>query len=147
MGGPGVYPLQPDGVMNVGQNRRSWPPSPGEDRYRRGIYTFFWRSTPHPALMVFDAPTAMESCTQRLRSNTPLQALVLLNDPSFVEAARAFAQRVLHEEKDDGARISSAFQRATSRRPEAEEVALLRGYLEEQRAVYRADPESAAALS
>ncbi len=87
IGGPSVFPPQPDGVMNLGQMRREWKTSTGPDRYRRGMYTFFWRATPHPLFTLFDAPDGTRSCTRRLRSNTPLQALTLLNDEAFVECA------------------------------------------------------------
>src|SRR5438876_679388 len=97
MGGPSVNPPQPDGVMTLGQSKHPWKPSAGEDRYRRGIYTQFYRATPHPALNVFDAPDAFSACTRRLRSNTPLQALTLLNDRQFYELAQALAARVLRE--------------------------------------------------
>ena len=71
--------------MNLGQSRRPWKPSQDDNRYRRGLYTFFWRATPHPALTVFDAPDGFSSCTRRIRSNTPLQALVLWNDEQFTK--------------------------------------------------------------
>ena len=85
VGGPGVFPPQPEGVMNLGQMRRTWTADTGPGRHRRGMYTFFWRATPHPLFTVFDAPDGTRSCTRRLRSNTPLQALTLLNDESFSE--------------------------------------------------------------
>lgn len=119
IGGPPVYPPIPDGVMNLGQVRRGWNVSKGEDRYRRGLYTFVYRATPPPSLNVFDAPDGQSSCTRRLRSNTPLQALTLLNDASFFEFAQTLQQRI----ETDG--IESAFQRCTSRKPTPEEVALL----------------------
>ena len=81
--------------MTLGQMKRDWTPSAGPDRYRRGLYTFFWRATPHPSLIVFDAPDATQACTRRIRSNTPLQALTLLNDEAFVEFAQALAARLL----------------------------------------------------
>src|SRR5947199_8760203 len=73
--------------MTQGQLKREWKASPGEDRYRRGIYNHFWRATPHPALAVFDAPDGFTACTRRLRSHTPLQELTLLNDRQFYEYA------------------------------------------------------------
>ncbi|MCA9430840.1 MAG: DUF1553 domain-containing protein, partial [Candidatus Omnitrophica bacterium] len=85
--GPSVFPPLPDGVMDLGQKKRDWNADTGADRYRRGLYTFFWRATPHSFLMTFDAPNAMGTCTRRVRSNTPLQALTLLNDQAFVEMA------------------------------------------------------------
>ena len=91
VGGPSVFPPQPAGVMTLGQMKREWTPSTGPDRYRRGLYTFFWRATPHPSLIVFDAPDGTQACTRRIRSNTPLQALTLLNDEAFFEFARALA--------------------------------------------------------
>ena len=122
MGGPPVYPPQPDGVMNLGQIKRAWKASEGEDRYRRGIYTQFWRATPHPALAVFDAPDGFSACTRRLRSNTPLQALTLLNDRQFYEFARALADRLLNEgPRTDAARLDDAFRLCLARPPAAEE--------------------------
>ncbi len=84
IGGPSVFPPQPEGVMTLGQMKRPWVADVGPNRYRRGLYTFFWRATPNPFLTTFDAPGGVQSCTRRLRSNTPLQALTLLNDPAFI---------------------------------------------------------------
>ncbi len=119
LGGPPVYPPQPDGVMKQGQvQNRSWMPSTGEDRYRRALYTHFWRATPHPALAVFDAADGFSACTRRLRSNTPLQALTLLNDQQFFEFAGALAKRVQAEVADDlPAQIDRAFQLCVARKP------------------------------
>jgi mono/diheme cytochrome c family protein len=121
LGGPPVYPPQPDGVMSLGQVKREWKASTGEDRYRRGLYTHFWRATPHPALAVFDAADGFSSCTRRLRSNTPLQALTLLNDQQFYEFAEGLADRVLRERS--GAplpeQLEHAFRLSTARRPSA----------------------------
>ena len=88
LGGPSVFPPQPDGVMTLGQMKREWKADTGADRYRRGVYTFFWRATPFPFLTTFDAPGSQQACTRRMRSNTPLQALTLLNDPAMVEIAK-----------------------------------------------------------
>jgi hypothetical protein len=124
IGGPGVFPPQPDGVMNLGQSSREWKPSAGPDRFRRGLYTFFWRATPHPALTVFDAPDAFSTCTRRLRSNTPLQALTLLNDAAFSELARALADRVTRE-APASTRLDYAFQLCLARLPSHAERARL----------------------
>ena len=97
LGGPSVFPPQPDGVMTLGQMKRPWVADVGPNRFRRGLYTYFWRATPHPFLTTFDAPIGVQSCTRRLRSNTPLQALTLLNDPAYFEIARALAERILTE--------------------------------------------------
>src|SRR5205814_4788017 len=85
------------------QVKRPWVPSAGAARYRRGLYTHFWRAAPHPALTTFDAPDAGTSCTRRNRSNTPLQALTLLNDRGFAEYAYGLAARLLSEGKTDPA--------------------------------------------
>ena len=95
IGGPSVFPPQPEGVFRLTQIQREWKPSDGPDRYRRGMYTHFWRSAPYPALTVFDAPEATTACTHRNRSNTPLQALTLLNDQAFFELAQGLAIRIL----------------------------------------------------
>ncbi len=119
LGGPPVYPPIPEGVMSLGQVKRAWPVSQGADRYRRGLYTFVFRATPPPGLSVFDAPDGFSTCTRRLRSNTPLQALTLLNDAAFVEFAKALEQIL----RTDG--LDTAFRRCTGRLPSAEEKATL----------------------
>jgi hypothetical protein len=119
IGGPPVFPPIPDGVMSQGQVRRSWTVSKGEDRYRRGLYTFLYRATPPPSLSVFDAPDGFSSCTRRNRSNTPLQSLTLMNDAAFFEFAEAL-KGVIEEEG-----MESAFRRCTARRPSAQELAIL----------------------
>ncbi|WP_435018611.1 PSD1 and planctomycete cytochrome C domain-containing protein [Tundrisphaera sp. TA3] len=135
VGGPSVFPPQPDGVMTLGQMRREWKPDDGPDRYRRGLYTYFWRATPHPLLMVFDAPDATRSCTRRPRSNTPLQALTLLNDPAFIEFARALADRVIREAPaDDAARIDRAFRLCLARDPSESEAGRLAALLDQGKA-------------
>jgi hypothetical protein len=122
LGGPSVFPPQPAGVMTLGQVKRDWKPSSGGDRYRRGMYTFFWRATPHPGLMVFDSADGFSTCTRRIRSNTPLQALTLLNDEAFYECAHALAQRIAREGPDDDAqRVDYGFQLCLSRKPSADE--------------------------
>jgi hypothetical protein len=119
VGGPPVYPPQPDGAMNLGQVQRKWQTSTGSDRYRRSLYTFTFRAVPPPLLNVFDAPEGVQSCTRRLRSNTPLQALTLMNDAGLFELAERLAEII----EADG--IEAAFRRCTSRRPEASELAVL----------------------
>ena len=119
IGGPPVFPPIPDGVMSLGQVKRVWSTSKGPDRTRRGLYTFTYRVTPPPAFAVFDAPDGLASCTRRNRSNTPLQALTLLNDPAFFEAAQALAGVI---EKEG---LASAFVRCTSRQPVPAELAVL----------------------
>ena len=98
VGGPSVYPPQPEGLWQAAFNgQRTWTTSKGEDRYRRGLYTFWRRTVPYPSMATFDAPSR-EICTvRRVRTNTPLQAFVTLNDPVYVEAAQALARRIVAE--------------------------------------------------
>ena len=147
IGGPGVFPPQPDGVMNLGQSKREWKPSAGTDRYRRGMYTFFWRATPHPALMVFDSADGFSTCTRRLRSNTPLQALTVLNDEAYFEFAQALAVRILKDgPKTDTARIEHAFRLCLSRPPKLDEKQRLLELLNKERAAFDASPMEATAI-
>ena len=140
VGGPGVYPPQPEGIYAFTQQRKFWPATEGADRYRRGMYTYFWRSSPYPFLMTFDAPDANATCTRRIRSNTPLQALTLANDRSFVEMAQALGDRVLKERHStDADRIASAFRLALVREPQAREVTTLTKFLQAQRAAVKAE--------
>jgi hypothetical protein len=130
VGGPSVFPDQPDGVWDNPYSKDKWTLSDGEDRYRRSLYTFVRRTAPYPMLTTFDAPSR-EFCTvRRVRTNTPLQALTLLNDPAFVAAARALADRTLREAgPEPEARAVYVFRLATARRPSAAELApLLRFY-------------------
>jgi hypothetical protein len=117
VGGASVYPPIPDGAMAVTQVKRPWPTATGPDRYRRGMYTFFYRSIPHPGLALFDAPDATTACTRRIRSNSPLQALTLLNDEAYVEFAQALAARVVKEVRAKDDRIDYAFLLALGRKP------------------------------
>ncbi|MBL9206953.1 MAG: PSD1 domain-containing protein [Opitutaceae bacterium] len=145
LGGPPVFPPQPDGVMNLGQSRRAWIPSTGDDRHRRGLYTHFWRATPHPAAAVFDAPDAFSACTRRIRSNTPLQALTLLNDQQFIEFAEALAARVLQEGgNDDTGRLDLAFRLCLSRPPTATERSRLLELLRQIQSPQNGEPAGSA---
>jgi hypothetical protein len=133
IGGPSVFPPQPQGVYAFTQISRNWEASIGLDRYRRGLYTYFWRSAPHPDLTVFDAPDALSACTRRNRSNTPLQALTLLNDEGFFEIAQALAGRILGEsKKEDGERIVHAFRLCLGRQPSDRERQVLERLLHRQ---------------
>ncbi len=124
IGGPSVFPPQPEGVTAVGQVKREWVTSTGPDRYRRGLYTWIWRASPHPLLAVFDAPEGFTTCTRRLRSNTPLQALTLLNDAGFVELAQALAARI-QREAAGADRWRQAFQLCLGRPPHPAELTRL----------------------
>jgi hypothetical protein len=146
-GGPSVFPPQPNGVMTLGQVKRDWKPSAGPDRFRRGIYTFFWRATPHPALMVFDSADGFSTCTRRVRSNTPLQALTLLNDDAFYEFAQHLAARVLKERlTTDAARMDLAFRLCLSRTPDPAEKQRLLHLLDQELEALEKSPEEAAAV-
>ena len=142
MGGAPVYPPIPEGVMSLGQVKRAWPLSKGSDCYRRGIYTFIFRATPPPALSVFDAPDGFSTCTRRIRSNTPLQALTLLNDSAYVEFAQALAARLIKEAKTDDARITHAYQLCLSRPPLDRERQALFRLLDAERKAGSAEPQA-----
>lgn len=148
IGGPSVKPYQPAGYWSyLNFPKREWENDHGAGQYRRGLYTYWQRTFLHPSLAAFDA-TSREECTaDRPRSNTPQQALVLLNDPTFVEAARAFATRIL---KDGGQstteRLRFAFQRALTRSPQANEVDELVKLLDHQQRDYAIDPAAAKLL-
>jgi mono/diheme cytochrome c family protein len=146
MGGPSVYPPIPDGALAVSFRSRSvWPASAGEDRYRRGLYTFWKRSAPFPSMTVFDAPNADFACTRRARSTSPLQALTTLNDAAFVEAAQALALRVWREGGgDDRARMIYAFRLCVAREPDAYELERLLALLKKQQT--RFDGKTAASV-
>jgi mono/diheme cytochrome c family protein len=145
IGGPSVYPPLPDGVMTLGQTKREWTASTGVDRYRRGMYTFFWRATPHPSLTVFDAPDATSTCTRRPKSNTPLQSLTLLNDQGFFELAQDLAMRVL-KEAPKNAQVDYAFQLCVARKASAAERQRIQKLLDQQMDSYEAAPEEAKLL-
>ena len=147
IGGKGVYPPQPEGVYAFTQVNKKWKADAGPNRYRRGMYAYFWRSQPFPALMTFDFPESNVTCTRRVRSNTPLQALTLANDVSFLETSRAMAKRILAEASpDDEARIRYAFRLCVAREPSSLERRRLESLIWQQREAFRADKPAAAAL-
>jgi hypothetical protein len=144
IGGRSVFPDQPDGVWDNPYSKDKWTLSEGEDRYRRSLYTFIRRTAPHPMLTTFDAPSR-ELCTvRRVRTNTPLQALTLLNDPAAFAAAQSLAGRVLREAAPEPeARAAHAFRLATARRPSASELAPLVRFYRDEVARYAADETAA----
>lgn len=143
IGGPSVYPPQPDGVYAFTQRKKSWRTSRGEDRYRRGIYTFFYRSAPYPMLTTFDAPKFNQTCTRRDRSNTPLQALTVANAEAMVEIAQALAARVLHEEATTNERLTRMFRLCFARVPREREAEVLTHFYKSQQKRYQANPKLA----
>jgi hypothetical protein len=138
VGGQSVFPPQPEGLYVVTQTKKSWPENQGPDRFRRGLYIHFWRSSPYPLLPTFDAPDGNTTCTRRARSNTPLQALTLANDRVFAEIAEELARRIVIESPNDpAARIRRAFEICLSREPNAAEEVRLAAFLDVQRSTLR----------
>jgi hypothetical protein len=152
VGGPSVFPYQPKGVWEeiaYGDvySAQTYHQDQGENLYRRSLYTFWKRTAPPPALATFDAPDREKCTARRPRTNTPLQALVLMNDPTFVEAARALAQRmILEAARDHGKRIEHGFRLAVARKPTSRERHWLRDLAEKHTSDYRKDPAAAEAL-
>jgi hypothetical protein len=148
IGGPSVRPYQPDGYWeNLNFPVRNYEASEGEDQYRRGVYTWWQRSFLHPSLLAFDAPPREECTADRTRSNIPQQALALLNDPTYVEAARVFAARILQEGGEDvTSRIHWAWRQALARSPRADEMETVKALLEKHRVEYQHDSAAAEAL-
>jgi hypothetical protein len=148
IGGPSVRPYQPDGYWeNLNFPARNWNASTGESQYRRGLYTWWQRMFLHPSLLAFDASSREECTAERTRSNIPQQALALLNDPSYVEAARALAVRVLHESPgDDASRITWLWLEALQRPPNEQEKTSLLTLLEKHRAEFHTDFPAAQAF-
>ncbi len=151
IGGPSVRPPQPDGVYAFTQNRKNWTTAAGTERFRRALYTQFYRSAPYPLFTTFDAPDFQTVCTRRQRSNTPLQSLTLANDPAFLEIAQGLAARLVRDVPGEfaatlDARLRHAFALCFSRPPNATELAALRSYVERQVQGFASQPASAAAL-
>jgi hypothetical protein len=147
IGGKSVKPYQPAKYwQHLNFPQREWENSKGAELYRRGLYTFWCRSFPHPAMTAFDAPSREECTAERSRSNTPQQALVLLNDPVYVEASRVFAANTSRQPADDAGKLDWAWRHATGRAPTDAERDILTRLLQSQLARYTADPESAKLL-
>lgn len=149
LGGPAVKPYQPAGLWKevTYDSDSTYIPDGGPSLYRRSLYTFWKRQSPPPNMLVFDAPTRETCAVQRSRTNTPLQALALMNDPTFVEASRKLAERMMTESVDRASdRIVFAFHAATARRPTADEVHILWDAYRQQRDVYKNDQGAAAKL-
>ncbi len=149
MGGPSVYPYQPSGMWQAAFNgQRSWTESPGEDKFRRGLYTFWRRTVPYPSMAAFDAPSREICAVRRIRTNTPLQAFVTMNDPVYVEISQAFARRI---HADGGstpeARAAYALKLVLCRIPDAGQVAEVVKLYESELDHYRSHPQEAAELA
>jgi hypothetical protein len=149
LGGRSAKPYEPPGLWEAVSynNAQKYVPDEGEGQYRRSLYTNWKRQSPPPNMLIFDAPTREFCVVRRPRTNTPLQALALLNDPQFVEASRAFADRILREGgKTTESRLAYAFRLATARKPSADELRILSQTLEAQRAAFGSNPDSARQL-
>jgi hypothetical protein len=146
IGGKSVMPQQPEGLWKSTYNATKWITAPGEDRYRRGLYTFWKRTTPYPSMITFDAGSREVCQVRRIHTNTPLQALVTLNDPVYLEAATGLAKRMTGDAKDDKAKAERGLRLALIRpAKEAEINAILEAHqaaLEE----FKANPDSAKAF-
>ena len=149
IGGPSVFPPQPDGLWQAAFNgERTWATSPGTDRHRRALYTFWRRTVPYPSMATFDAPSR-ELCTvKRTRTNTPLQALVTMNDPVYVEAAQALARRIVAEGgKTPDQRVRFALRLVLARPAADAQAAPLVNLYRSERAHYAGDLAAARALA
>ena len=147
IGGPSVHPPQPAGVYSFTQNVKVWPETTGPDRYRRTMYTMFYRSAPYPLMTTFDSPEFSTVCTRRSRSNTPLQALAIANDPMFFEQAQLLTVRLLKETPNSGTDPSQLLQRlfrlCLIRQPSEHELAVLNQYLQSEQTRYSQNAEIA----
>ncbi len=148
-GGPSVFPPQPAGLWQAAFNgERTWTDSKGEDRYRRGLYVFWRRTVPYPSMATFDAPSREICAIKRVRTNTPLQSFVTMNDPVYVEAAQALARRIVREGGADvAARVRYALQLCQCRPPRPEQAEPLRSLYEAELVRYRNDRQAAASLA
>src|SRR6185437_14674572 len=148
IGGPSVRPPQPPGISELTYaNSARWVESKGADRYRRGLYIWFQRTSPYPMLMTFDAPDSNVCCVRRERSNTPLQALTLLNDTVFVECARTLGRRIAVRTGGTEDRLRYAFRLCLTREPTAHELSRLSRLFEQLRTLCRQNPKEAARLT
>jgi mono/diheme cytochrome c family protein len=148
LGGPSVFPYQPEGVWDRPYNDDKWEESKGEDAYRRSVYTFIRRTSPYPSWTTFDAPTR-EFCTvRRVRTNTPLQALTTLNDPAFFAAAQALGRKILEDGGPDAAaRATYGFRRCLTRRPTAPELDRILAYYRHEVAYFQNEPKAASLVA
>ena len=147
IGGESVKPYQAPGLWpEVFGGGRDWRKDEGADQYRRGLYVYWKRRVPYPSMVAFDATKGETCIARRPETNTPTQALVLLNNPVYVEAAKMLGQRMFEASEEDAARLALGFRLCTSRTPSEQELAILTSLLEEQRELYADDEESAKAL-
>jgi cytochrome c553 len=150
IGGPSVKPYQPDGMWEASTSGRgllaTYRQDHGEDLYRRGLYTFIKLTVPPPSMIIFDGSNRDQCEVRRLRTNTPLQALVMMNDPHVLEASRVLAARLLSETSTEQEKIEKAFRLIVCRRPTSEELSILAGYFDEEKKQFSETPQKAEAL-
>ncbi|MEM9888976.1 MAG: PSD1 and planctomycete cytochrome C domain-containing protein [Bacteroidota bacterium] len=150
IGGPSVKPYQPDGIWEVATSGRGtlaeYVQDHGEDLYRRGMYTFIKRTVPPPSMLMFDASNRDQCEVQRLNTNTPLQALVMLNDPQVLEASRVLAEKLMQDENTVAEKIEFAFQKIVCRKITAEEQGILEDYFASEFTYFKSEPEAATNL-
>ena len=149
IGGPSVFPPQPEGLWQAAFNgQRTWATSQGSDKYRRALYTFWRRTVPYPSMATFDAPSREICAIKRVRTNTPLQAFVTLNDPVYVEAAQALARRIVREGGSNlEDRVRYALQLCLCRPPRSEQVEQLIELYQGELVRYQKNREAAVALA
>ncbi len=144
IGGPSVKPYQPPGLWELATSGRgllaTYKQDHGSKLYRRGMYTFIKRTVPPPAMMIFDASNRDQCEVKRSRTNTPLQALIMMNDPTILEASVALADQLVQKNEKSEAAVTDAFLRIINRRPDKQEQAILLEYLGEQQAWFKANP-------
>lgn len=147
IGGPSVKPYQPKGLWEGATSGRGtltvYRQDKGEDLYRRGMYTFIKLTVPPPSMIIFDASNRDQCEVQRTNTSTPLQALVMMNDPTVLEASRVFAEKLTEKQKDAGKTISTAFQSIICRQPEAKELAILKNYYKDQLTLFNKEKGAA----
>jgi hypothetical protein len=147
MYGPPVMPPQPDGVWQSVYNSQEWKTAEGVDRRRRAIYTYYKRTSGYPSLLTFDAPSRDICVARRTATNTPLQALVTLNDQAFVEFAQGFAERMEAAATDVKEQLASGYEIATGTAPQSAQLASLQSLYDDAAAVFDANPDAAKKLA
>src|ERR1043166_4601963 len=144
IGGPSVKPYQPEGLWEEAGTGKHYVQDKGESLYRRSIYTFWRRTSPPPSMLIFDAPSREVCTARRETTTTPLQALVLMDDPQFVEASRVLAEQLVRQYAQDvGARIETGFRLMTGRQPKPTEETILRRLYDEQYKLFESSPAAA----
>ncbi|MBS0031995.1 PSD1 and planctomycete cytochrome C domain-containing protein [Chitinophaga sp. 22321] len=150
VGGPSVKPYQPKGLWEMATSGRgslaTYRQDHGESLYRRGLYTFIKRTVPPPSMMIFDASNRDQCEVKRANTNTPLQALIMLNDPTVLEASRVLASRLLQKDNNSTRNIEQAFRLIVCRKPQQQEVARLQKYYDQQQQLYKQQPANAVKL-